>query len=224
MSAATSSTGAGTPSDAPPKSLSVVDSGCLAELEGSARLLWALIEADGGSYQLVIAERPAADGAGHLQGHENALIGTIGDRVYYGATIDSEMAVALLRAASGGLEEAERARPLGRRAVQHVARLRRPPDLEAVPPALTGPQPGRGSDRGAGRHRLQPHRSSRSSAGSAMATIWLSGSSTWLEAPTAGRWRLPRCVISMGRPAPRTRPARPCLAAISRAKRPGWAR
>ncbi len=98
--------------DAPPRSLSVVDSGCLAELRGSARLLWALVEADGALYQLVIAERPTADGAGHLQGHENALIGTIGDRMYYGASIDSEMAVALLRAASGGLEEAERARPI----------------------------------------------------------------------------------------------------------------
>ena len=98
--------------DAPPKSLSVLDSACLAELEGSARLLWALVEADGGSYQLLIAERPAADAAGHLQSHENAFIGSLGDRVYYGATIDSEMAVALLRVASGGQEEAERARPL----------------------------------------------------------------------------------------------------------------
>ncbi len=60
----------------------------------------------------MIAERPTADGAAHLQGHENALLGTVGDRVYYGASIDSEMAVALLRAASGGLEQAERGRPL----------------------------------------------------------------------------------------------------------------
>jgi maltokinase len=96
----------------PPTSLSVVDSGCLAELTGAARLLWAIVEADGTPYQLVVAERPTADSAGHLQGHENALIGTVGDRFYYGASIDSEMAVALLRAASGGTEEAERARPL----------------------------------------------------------------------------------------------------------------
>ena len=98
--------------DAPPASLSVVDSGCLAELNGSARLLWAIIEADGQAYQLIIAERPTMDSAGHLQGQENALIGVIGDRVYYGASIDSEMALALLRAASGGLEDAERARRL----------------------------------------------------------------------------------------------------------------
>ena len=98
--------------DGPPRSLSVFDSGCLAELEGSARLLWAIVEADGSLYQLVIAERPTADSAGHLQGHENALVGTVGDRVYYGASIDGEMAVALLKAASGGTQEAERARPL----------------------------------------------------------------------------------------------------------------
>jgi maltokinase len=98
--------------DAPPSSLSVLDSGCLAELNGSARLLWAIVVADGSPYQLVIAERPTADSAGHLLGHENALVGTVADRVYYGASIDSEMAVALLRAASGGMEQAERGRPL----------------------------------------------------------------------------------------------------------------
>jgi maltokinase len=99
--------------DAPPTSLTLVDSGCLEELNGSARLLWAIVEADGSPYQLVIAERPTSDSARHLQGHENALIGVVGDRVYYGASIDSEMALALLRAASGGLEDADRARPLG---------------------------------------------------------------------------------------------------------------
>ena len=98
--------------DAAPTSLSVLDSGCLAELDGSARLLWAIVEADGTPYQLLIAERPTVDGAGHLQGHENALVGTVGDKIYYGASIDSEMAVALLRTASGGMEDAEWARPL----------------------------------------------------------------------------------------------------------------
>ena len=98
--------------DAAPTSLSVLDSGCLAELDGSARLLWAIVEADGTPYQLLIAERPTVDAAGHLQGHENALVGTVGDKIYYGASIDSEMAVALLRTASGGMEDAEWARPL----------------------------------------------------------------------------------------------------------------
>jgi len=98
--------------DGPPTSVAVLESGCLAEVGGTSRLLWAIVEAAGSQYQLVIAERPAADAARHLQGHEDALIGVVGDRVYYGATIDSEMATALLRAASGGLEDAERARRL----------------------------------------------------------------------------------------------------------------
>jgi maltokinase len=98
--------------DGPPTALRVVDSAGLAELSGSARLLWTIVEADAETYQLIIAERPTMDGAAHLQGQENALIGVVGDRVYYGASIDSEMAIALLRAASGGREDAERARRL----------------------------------------------------------------------------------------------------------------
>jgi maltokinase len=99
--------------DGAPATVSVVESGCLAQLPDGSRLLWCIIEADGSHYQLVIAERAAVDGAEHLRGREDALVGNIGDRVYYGATLDSEMALALLDVASGGLERAERARPLG---------------------------------------------------------------------------------------------------------------
>ncbi|HXW80860.1 MAG TPA: phosphotransferase [Acidimicrobiales bacterium] len=99
--------------DGPPGLVQVVESACLVELPGSARLLWAIVDAAGSEYQLVIGERSALDGAEHLKGHEDALIGNVGDRVYYGATPDSEMAVALLAVASDGEESAERARPLG---------------------------------------------------------------------------------------------------------------
>jgi maltokinase len=99
--------------DGAPASVSVVESGCLAALPGGSRLLWCIIEADGSQYQLVIAERAAIDGVEHLRGREDALVGNLGDRVYYGATLDSEMALALLDVASGGLEQAQRARPLG---------------------------------------------------------------------------------------------------------------
>jgi maltokinase len=99
--------------DGPPGRISVVESACLAELPGGSRLLWAVVDAAGSEYQLVIAERTALDSAEHLKGHEDALIGNVGDRVYYGATPDSEMALALLRVASSGTESAERARPLG---------------------------------------------------------------------------------------------------------------
>ena len=98
--------------DGSPAHTHIVESACLAELPGSSRLLWAIVDAGGAHYQLLIAERTALDSAEHLRGHEDALIANVGDRVYYGATPDSEMAVALLRVASGGQERAERARPL----------------------------------------------------------------------------------------------------------------
>ena len=57
------------------------------------------------------AERPVV--GDRLRGHEEAFIAGFGDRVYYDATVDSEMALELLRVASDGNEHAERARPLG---------------------------------------------------------------------------------------------------------------
>ena len=80
--------------------------------DGSARLLWAIVEADGAPYQLLIAERPTLTAPGTCKATKMPLVGTVGDKIYYGATIDSEMAVALLRTASGGMQDAEWARPL----------------------------------------------------------------------------------------------------------------
>jgi maltokinase len=99
--------------DGAPGPVRAIESGCLAELGGPLRrLLWAVIEAQGAYFQLVIAERPVDEVAEHLKGHEDALIGNVGDSAYYDATIDTEMALALLRTASGGRESAERSRPL----------------------------------------------------------------------------------------------------------------
>ncbi len=98
--------------EGPPVTMRIVDAGLLAELsEGSGRLLWAVVEAEGADYQLVMAERPAV--GDHLRGHEEAFIAGLGDHVYYDATVDSEMALELLRVASEGAERADRARPLG---------------------------------------------------------------------------------------------------------------
>jgi maltokinase len=97
-----------------PRAVRTAGSGVLAAPVGpSGRLLWALIDADGSSYQLVIAERSGHGGAEHLAGHEGALIGDIGENSYYDATIDNEMALVLLEVASNGAERASRARPLG---------------------------------------------------------------------------------------------------------------
>ncbi len=91
--------------EGPPLSTRVVEAGVLAELkDGPGRLLWAVVEAEGADYQLVMAERPAA--GDRLRGHEEAFIAGLGERVYYDATVDSEMALELLGVASGGAEHA----------------------------------------------------------------------------------------------------------------------
>ena len=95
-----------------PATVRAIESACLGEV-GRGRLLWALVEADGSDYQLLIAERPAPEAAAKLKGREGLFIAEIDDRAYYDATVDSEMALVLLAAASGGHERAERARLLG---------------------------------------------------------------------------------------------------------------
>lgn len=79
---------------------------------GAGRLWWAIVEAGGSSYQLTIAERPTPEAVEKARGHEEAMVGVAGDIAYYDATVDAEMAVALLEVASGGREEANRARQL----------------------------------------------------------------------------------------------------------------
>jgi maltokinase len=98
--------------EGPPEMLHIREIGVLAVLDGSQdRLLRAVVEAEGADYQLFVAERSAV--GDHLRGHEEAFIATAPDRAYYDATVDSEMALALLRVASAGTETADRARPLG---------------------------------------------------------------------------------------------------------------
>jgi maltokinase len=76
------------------------------------RLLWAVVEAGASRYQVLVAERPSAEAAERLRGHDEALMGSDGRLTWYDAVVDSEMAVAFLRAASGGEQDAHRARPL----------------------------------------------------------------------------------------------------------------
>jgi maltokinase len=80
--------------------------------EGTHRLLWALVDVDGADYQLLIAERPNGEPAEFLNGHEGAVLGSTHGAYYYDATLDSELARALLGVVSGGTEQAERVRPV----------------------------------------------------------------------------------------------------------------
>ncbi len=83
------------------------------------RLLWAIVAvgpdpAAGAAvrYQLLIGERPNGEPAEFLNGHEPSVLGSVGDRYYYDATVDSEMALAWLRVMAEGSVMAERVRPV----------------------------------------------------------------------------------------------------------------
>jgi maltokinase len=64
-------------------------------------------------YQLLIGERPNGERAEFLNGHESSVLGSVGDRYYYDATVDSEMALAWLAVISDGSLVMERVRPVG---------------------------------------------------------------------------------------------------------------
>ena len=96
-----------------PGELRVLEGGTLVELPAQARLLWAVVVANDHRYQLLLAERPAEDATRRVAGHEAATLGSVEGRAYYDATVDAEMALALLEAASGGTYKAKVARPLG---------------------------------------------------------------------------------------------------------------
>ncbi len=99
--------------DPSPEQVRVVGSGELARTaEGAHRLLWALVEAEGARYQLLIGERPDGEQAAFLNGHPEAVLGSLASHYYYDATLDPELALALLAVVSGGAETAERVRPV----------------------------------------------------------------------------------------------------------------
>ena len=102
---------------APPAvQVTVVDADQLAVTAGGAhRLLWALVAVAGpepAQYQLVLGERPNGELAPFLSGRPGSVLGSVGDRYYYDATVDPEMALALLGVLTGGAEVAERVRPI----------------------------------------------------------------------------------------------------------------
>jgi maltokinase len=96
-----------------PELVRVVDAAELAVRgEGAHRLLWALAEAEGARYQLLIGERPGGERADFLNGHEPAVLGMAGAFYYYDATLDPELARAFLGVVTGGDEEATHVRPV----------------------------------------------------------------------------------------------------------------
>lgn len=80
--------------------------------EGQHRLWHAIVAAGSDHYQLLLGERPAGERSDFLHGHENAVVGAVGDSYLYDATLDSEMARVLLETVSDGRESAKLARPI----------------------------------------------------------------------------------------------------------------
>lgn len=102
----------------PPTSLHCLASGQLVPPAGGGegagyRVLWALVEAGGDHYQLFIGERPTAELAEHISKADDAVVGSAGDRTFYDATVDPEMAVEILGALTGGAQTAKHARLVG---------------------------------------------------------------------------------------------------------------
>jgi maltokinase len=96
-----------------PTDVRVVD-GCelLAVGEGRHRLSWAMVDAEGARYQLLIGQRPGGEQADFLKGHDAAMLGATDSSYFYDATVDPELALAVLGVVSGGAEQAERVRPI----------------------------------------------------------------------------------------------------------------
>jgi maltokinase len=79
---------------------------------GSRRLWWSVVESGGARYQLLIGQRPSGEPAEFLNAHLDAVLGATDDAYYYDATLDPEMALALLGIVTEGSEVAKRVRPV----------------------------------------------------------------------------------------------------------------
>ncbi len=95
-----------------PATVEVVDSRRLPTGESDARLWWAVVEADGLRYQLLIGQRPDGEPAEFLAGREAAVLGSAGGSYFYDAALDPELSIGLLDMVSGGSQRAERVRPI----------------------------------------------------------------------------------------------------------------
>jgi maltokinase len=71
------------------------------------------VDADGSRYQLLVGSRPLGEAAEFLRGHENAVIGEVGERFYYDAVVDPDLMLALLPQLAPDAEPVERVRPAG---------------------------------------------------------------------------------------------------------------
>ena len=97
-----------------PTVVEVVAADELVTIDGGAhRLVWAVVAVGGDHYQLLIGERPNGEPAEFLKGHHPSVLGSVGERYYYDATVDSELTLAWLSVITSGEVVAARVRPVG---------------------------------------------------------------------------------------------------------------
>jgi maltokinase len=110
-----------------PDAVEVVNSDVLTTTaNGAHRLLWTIVAipasspAAGGAvapagarYQLLIGERPNGEHAEFLKGHDVGVLGSVGDRYYYDATVDPELMLPFLAVITDNAVTAQRVRPVG---------------------------------------------------------------------------------------------------------------
>lgn len=75
-------------------------------------LRWAIVEANGAQYQILIGDRPGDRPVEALAGRDDAIIGAVGSRLLYDATVDPEVALRILEVVTDGKEGADRVRPV----------------------------------------------------------------------------------------------------------------
>ena len=73
---------------------------------------WLLVDAGGARYQVLLAWRPVGQAPEFLQGHDEALLGAVDDRLAFDALLDPDAARALLRLVTPE-EEGQYVRPMG---------------------------------------------------------------------------------------------------------------
>ena len=73
---------------------------------------WLLVDAGGARYQVVVGRRPAGQPPEFLHGHDDSVIGVVGDEVAFDAILDPDYARALLSMVAPG-EEGRLVRPMG---------------------------------------------------------------------------------------------------------------
>ncbi|MCU4186511.1 phosphotransferase [Acidiferrimicrobium sp. IK] len=95
-----------------PGSLDVVDSRLLPSDVAQASLWWAVVEAEGVRYQLLIGQRPDGEPAEFLSGREGSVLGSDDGSYFYDAALDPELSLGLLAMISDGAHTAERVRPI----------------------------------------------------------------------------------------------------------------